>query len=191
LAVLTERHDPRSVVWRFDPICHYRLGGETVLRDNLVDFVRIARAAADCGIRRCITSFMDDYAKIRRRTAALKGFTFVDPPLETKHALLFRMESVLRPLGIALFTCCEKEVVETLPSDSAIRSSSCIPSELLMALFGGRLFLGRDPGQRIAQGCGCRPSVDIGSYTLHPCYHDCLFCYANPSAPVRADNGSP
>ncbi|MEE9497365.1 MAG: DUF1848 family protein [Desulfobacterales bacterium] len=30
--------------------------------------------------------------------------------------------------------------------------------------------------------CGCKISVDIGSYHHHPCYHNCLFCYANPTS---------
>ncbi|MBW2737316.1 MAG: DUF1848 family protein, partial [Deltaproteobacteria bacterium] len=61
-----------------------------------------------------------------------------------------------------------------------ITKSSCIPNDLLMKLFGGSLSLNKDSGQRIKNGCGCKVSADIGSYSLHPCYHNCLFCYANP-----------
>ena len=39
----------------------------------------------------------------------------------------------------------------------------------------------RDTGQRVQKGCGCKVSVDIGVYHQHPCYHNCLFCYANPT----------
>jgi DNA repair photolyase len=49
-----------------------------------------------------------------------------------------------------------------------------------MELYGGRISLRRDPGQRRRAGCGCRVSVDIGSYGRHPCRHGCLYCYANP-----------
>ena len=57
-----------------------------------------------------------------------------------------------------------------------------ISNDLLMKLFGGSLSLNKDSGQRIKNGCGCNESVDIGSYSLHPCYHNCLFCYANPAS---------
>ncbi|MCK4620475.1 MAG: DUF1848 family protein, partial [Desulfobacterales bacterium] len=51
-----------------------------------------------------------------------------------------------------------------------------------MKLFGGSLSLNKDSGQRIKNGCGCKVSADVGSYSLHPCYHNCLFCYANPAS---------
>ncbi|MDA3896940.1 MAG: DUF1848 family protein, partial [Desulfobacteraceae bacterium] len=47
-------------------------------------------------------------------------------------------------------------------------------------LFGGKLSYKKDTGQRIKQGCGCMVSKDIGLYKQQPCYHNCLFCYANP-----------
>ena len=43
----------------------------------------------------------------------------------------------------------------------------------------------QDSGQRKATGCGCTVSVDVGSYGLHPCHHNCLFCYANPACDQR------
>ncbi len=183
LEVLSRRHDPRAIAWRFDPLCFYRRGAGPVA-DNLADFETIARRAAACGIRRCITSFMDDYAKIRRRVAALRGFQFVFPPLEEKVAIVLEMNRIIGELGMALFTCCEKEVLALLPPDSGVRPASCIPSDLLAELYGGRPSLKKDAGQRVRQGCGCYVSVDVGSYDLHPCRHDCLYCYANPGKTV-------
>jgi hypothetical protein len=91
------------------------------------------------------------------------------------------MEKSLASKGIELYTCCEKEIVEAIPSESAIKNSSCIPNRLLAELSGGRISLRKDSGQRLKAGCGCLVSNDIGSYNLHPCFHNCLFCYANPS----------
>lgn len=170
----------QSVTWRFDPICFYEVQGAGVA-NNLTGFNDIAEAAADCGVRRCITSFMDHYAKIARRTAQIPGFSFVDPPLAEKADVLLGMARTLVRHDMALLTCCEKTVMETLPAQSPIRPGACIDNRLLMDLFGGRLSLRRDSGQRVARGCGCRVSRDIGSYVLHPCPHNCLFCYANPA----------
>jgi hypothetical protein len=79
-------------------------------------------------------------------------------------------------------------VLNALPSGSNIRKSSCIPNDLFVKIFGGDLSFKRDTGQRSLKGCGCMISVDIGSYHLHPCYHNCLFCYANPSPRIFGKN---
>lgn len=184
LAVLTDRFTPESVNWRFDPICFYQTekGG---IRDNLDDFSRIARQAGQNGISRCITSFMDDYPKIQKRVRkineSIPGFSFVDPGIEKKKKVVLAMEQELKGKNIQLQTCCEKKIINVLPASSAITQSACIPNDLLVKIFGGRLSLKKDTGQRIKDGCGCMVSVDIGSYHLQPCHHNCLFCYANPS----------
>jgi len=169
----------RCINWRFDPICFYKTNNEGI-KDNLQDLLVIARRASKYGIRRCITSFMDDYRKIRKRIALIPGFSFIDPPIDKKKEIILSMEEKLTAEKIALYTCCEKELIDILPATSCIKKSSCIPNDLLIKMYGGSLSLKKDAGQRIKHGCGCMTSVDIGSYNLHPCYHNCLFCYANP-----------
>ena len=70
--------------------------------------------------------------------------------------------------------------MKALPVDTGIKSSSCIPNNFFIELFGGELNLKKDQGQRKKAGCNCMISKDIGSYNLHPCFNNCLFCYANP-----------
>jgi hypothetical protein len=165
---------------RFDPVCLYDTQNRTGL-DNLKDFSRITKTAAKLGVRRCITSFMDPYAKIEKRVQNLPGFRFADPDLSHKIQILMSMEKEMEGLDMALFTCCENELLAVMPETSRVKSSSCIPNDLLLELFGGNLSLKKDAGQRVKQGCGCKTSVDIGSYDFHPCFHNCLYCYANPS----------
>jgi len=180
LAALCEHFGPEVINWRFDPLCFYtRAPGERV--DNFNDFERIAAAAGRLGIQRCVTSFMDDYAKIRKRTAAIPGFNFHDPPLAEKVACCLAMQRILNTRAIRLQTCCENEVLEALPSEAGIEPGRCISADLLVTLFGGQLSRKRDTGQRVAAGCGCHVSRDIGSYVWQPCRHNCLFCYANPA----------
>lgn len=176
---LCRRVGPQAVAWRFDPICHYRDAAGRP-HTNLHDFSRIARAAAASGIRRCITSFVDIYPKVRRRCRAA-GITLTDPPIHEKVALVLRLNEELRGLGLDLFTCCEKELQDALPFGSGITPSACIPGPLLAGLYGGGLSLAKDTGQRRAAGCRCTQSLDIGSYTRHPCPAGCLYCYANPA----------
>jgi Domain of unknown function (DUF1848) len=187
LRALSRDYDPRSINWRFDPVCFFRFDKQPV-KNNLDDFSRIAAWASQCGVSRCVTSFMDDYAKIKKRIASMPGFSFIDPVLSEKIKILLNMEKELAGKNMDLCTCCEKEVLEALPSGSGIRSSSCIPNDLFVKIFGGNLSFKRDIGQRTAAGCGCMVSADIGSYHLHPCYHNCLFCYANPAPRVLRKN---
>ncbi|NVM21038.1 MAG: DUF1848 family protein [Desulfobacterales bacterium] len=190
LKYLCEHFNPECVQWRFDPVCFYRIDGGP-FKDNMGHFELIADAAAECGIKRCVTSFMDDYAKIRKRISRMPGFSFHDPSLEKKSAIILEMEDKLSRRGISLYTCCEKEIVDMLPENSCVGKSSCIPNDLLVRLYGGKLSLEDDPGQRVSKGCGCRISKDIGSYRLHPCFHNCLFCYANPAQMSRVGRTQP
>jgi hypothetical protein len=171
----------RAINWRFDPICFFKTHNR-IVQDNLGDLDRIAEKAAEYGIKRCITSFLDHYPKIEKRLVGLPGFSFLDPPLKTKRRVVLEIEKRLACGNINLKLCCEKDVLDILPAETSVTQSACIPSEVLMELFGGNLSLRKDTGQRIQKGCGCNVSVDIGSYRQHPCYHNCLFCYANPTS---------
>jgi len=183
LEQLCNQFGSRAVNWRFDPICFFKnRSNDGPVQDNLSDLDRIAEKAAKVGIKRCITSFMDAYPKIEKRLAALPGFSFSDPPLKAKQQIILKIEKILACGNINLKLCCEKDVLDALPDNTSVTQSACIPSDLLVELFGGNLDLKKDTGQRIQKGCGCKVSVDIGSYHQHPCYHNCLFCYANPTS---------
>ncbi len=157
---LCQTFDPKTVNWRFDPICFFKTG-QNVIEDNLNDFPRISTWASRCGVTRCITSFMDHYVKIQKRLSSIPGFSFVDPGLRKKIEILLKMEKVLAEKNIDLYTCCEKEVMDALPLDSNVNKSSCIPSDFLVEIFGGSLSLRKDTGQRITHGCGCRFNLII------------------------------
>ena len=180
---LCHRFGANAVQWRFDPICHFRSQDEDI-ENNLADFEHIAKAADRCGVAICITSFMDHYRKIARRTG--DRLHFVEPSMSEKIDILTKMEATLSPMEIQLALCCEQDILQALPEDSAIGPAACISGERIMAVHGGRLSLRRDAGQRKAAGCGCTVSVDVGSYALHPCHHNCIFCYANPVCDRRA-----
>jgi hypothetical protein len=185
LEALAKRFGPLSVQWRHDPICFFRVAGGGT-QTNLSAFETIARRVADAGMRGCVTSFCDDYRKIQRRLAKTRQkrageITFQFPGCEAKVPILDRMLAVLNPLGMALTTCCERELLERLPADMGVTGGRCIDHDRLEGLYGGRLSHRADSGQRRSSGCGCHQSVDIGSYRLHPCRHNCLYCYANPA----------
>jgi hypothetical protein len=192
LARLVGLYGPEAIQWRFDPICYYKesSGKEG---DNLDQLPLIARRAAALGIRICITSFVDLYRKVQRRSAH-SAVTLIDPPLDRKVQQIIAMTQLLTPLGVQLQLCCERELLAALPKEAKVVGAACIPNARLAELYGPDLSLAKDSGQRVDAGCGCHVSRDIGSYPLHPCHHNCLFCYANPqgepkTTPVAAHDG--
>ena len=190
LKQLASDFGPDNIAWRFDPICFFKTDGnptksvKPVKENNLADFVLISEHAAKIGIKKCITSFMDDYPKIQKRLKRLysktgRAFSFIDPDMESKIRLIQRMEKHLKALDISLFLCCEKDLFASLGKTATVRENACIDGKHLKKLFGGNPETKRDYGQRAAQGCKCTKSIDVGSYKDHPCLHNCLFCYAN------------
>ncbi len=182
LEALASLVPPEAVTWRFDPVCLYRIDHGPV-QDNLKDLAVIAGAAEANGVTHCTTSLVDLYSKIGTRLKGVPGFSFENPAPNQEIGILLDMEKAVSAKGIELSACCEKEILARLPEHSNIRQGACISHERIMKIYGGELSGLRDRGQRIKQGCGCRESKDIGSYQKHPCFHNCLFCYANPSPP--------
>jgi hypothetical protein len=184
-AMLCKNYGPATVQWRFDPVCFYAIA-DGPIKNNIDDFSLIAHHLSTLGIKRCVTSFLDHYPKIGKRSSHIPGFAFIEPSMDEKIKCLTKMQSVIASNRMQLFTCCEKEVIDSLPHDSGIASSSCIPNRLLGELFGGTLSFKKDYGQRVRKGCGCLESKDIGLYNRQPCFHNCLFCYANPASDQKA-----
>ena len=175
---LCDSFGPNSIQWRFDPICVFR-NAQGRVSDNLDQFAAIAATTASLGIKRCITSFVDLYRKVKRRLAVQSEIALLDPGMNRKVKIITEMARCLSAYDMDLYLCCEKEVLAALPAALGVRGAACIPARHLMDLFGLQLTPRRDTGQRTAAGCGCNQSKDIGSYRLHPCRHDCLYCYAN------------
>ncbi len=178
LEYLAATFGPESVNWRFDPICQYKTDDR--VNNNLGDFEYIAEKVSRANISRCITSFADIYKKIHQRLKTQTDTKLIDMTLEEKIDAVLRMKNSLASKGINLMLCCESNLLDSLPLSSNISASSCINNRLLQSLYGDGVSLAKDTGQRTKTGCDCKKSFDIGSYELHPCMHNCLYCYANP-----------
>ncbi len=172
------RFGSETVVWRFDPICFYKIENNKI-KNNLNNFEYIAENVSKLKVKRCVTSFLDIYLKVKRRTEALQNFSFVEIPLQKKKEILIRMENYLFLKNISLFTCCEKDVLNIFPEVSRVKKNACVDADLLSNLYGKDLSFKKDAGQRVKAGCGCSISYDIGLYNMHPCFNNCLYCYAN------------
>lgn len=164
--------DPRRVAVRFDPIVHWREAG--VVQSNVPYAEAIFRAAAKHGIPRVISSFVQMYAKVRRR-----DWPWHDPPAEEKVAIGRQLVALARAYGLSLRACCDPFLLA-----AGAEPSHCIDAALLTALHPRGLPADPRPDKGQRTGCGCTVSVDIGAYKQR-CPNGCLYCYANPIARHR------
>jgi len=179
---------PPQVGWRFDPICFYEKDGRVF--NNLDAFEYIAGQLSQMGIKQCVTSFYDPYKKVAARIKRMAGpdrpmLKFIDPGMDRKAKIIRSMAQFLKPLGMDLFLCCEKELMDAAGLQAYASSNACINGHRYKSLFGGHPETRKDYGQRRKKGCQCTRSFDIGSYEDHPCFHNCLFCYARTGLDIK------
>lgn len=158
--------DPERIRLRFDPIVHLTLpdGADYC---NLPLFETIAALVRQSEVKNVSISWMSEYRKIRAR---LQQQGIVAQPVsdERWRSEYYQIKKIAEKFGLNVHGCC----VPGMPR------SRCIDGELFMKLHPKKepCSLKKATGQRAS--CGCTESWDIGWY--HPCWHGCLYCYANP-----------
>lgn len=160
---LADALGPERIVWRYDPIL---LDPKHTPEAHIDAFARLAHRLAGA-VDEAIISFLDDYARIRKRLSALLIRT---PTVEEQRAMAKGLAEVARSHGLRISACCEPEELTAL----GIARARCIDAERIARLWGREIRPKRDTGQR--PGCGCAPSVDIGTYGT--CPGGCVYCYA-------------
>lgn len=160
---LAKRIGPERMVWRYDPIFFTQVYTPAY---HLRAFEQIARAL--CGSTDlCVISFLDLYAKNRRKMAELGAYTG-----GTGQLLPFagELSQIAAKYGMRIETCAEAIDL----SSAGIGHGSCIDPRRIARLTGREWIGEKDSGQR--EGCGCAKSVDIGAYFT--CQSGCVYCYA-------------
>jgi hypothetical protein len=174
---------PRAVVWRYDPVV---FSGPTEAGWHAETFARLAlslRGAVD----ECVVSVMHPYAKTARRlhaAAKAAGFSWRDPDIAEKRALLARLSEIAGNEGMRLTLCSQPALV-----GPDIPGASCIDAARLSDVAGYEI-RARQKGNR--PGCLCAESRDIGAYDS--CAHGCVYCYAvsdHAKAAEKARSGAP
>ncbi len=132
-------------------------------------FEKILSQAHILGIKRVIVSYVTLYQKVEKRLKQ-NGFKVVDHRIEEivdfiKNQMIPRTEK----LGMELSTC-------VLPD---LTTKGCIDGKILSELHPSQepCSKAKDRGQR--ENCHCTKSTDIGQWFA--CYHNCLYCYGNPT----------
>ena len=164
---------PGHLIWRYDPII---LSSLTPQKFHLQSFKAIA-ASLEGLSRRCIISFLDSYAKTKRRlesVSSLAGIRFHNPGEAEKLDLACELKDIAAQHGMVLSACCETG----LTRDGAIAQAHCIGRDILIEM--GVIQPGTaTPARPTRPGCGCIQSVDIGAYDS--CLSGCEYCYATRS----------
>lgn len=168
---LVDRIGPERVVWRYDPVF---LNDIYTVEYHAEAFEKLA-AKLHGYTQKCIVSFLDNYAKIKKRITAL-GITAPNDGQKVK--ILRSFSAAAKKNGMRLESCAEK----TDFSPYGVYPGKCIDHELISSITGKEIAYKKDPNQR--KECGCVASVDIGAYDT--CPTGCIYCYAsNTKASVR------
>ncbi|MBM3600037.1 MAG: DUF1848 domain-containing protein [Alphaproteobacteria bacterium] len=174
IAQLHQRFGPRVAVWRYDPILVTSLTPVEWHVENFAAFARALRGKID----EAVVSFAQIYRKTARNlemAARRHGFTWRDPLVGEKHALLARLAEIAAEQSIRLTLCTQPELAA-----DGLPPARCIDAARLSDV-AARDISAREKGNR--PGCLCAESRDIGDYDT--CPHGCVYCYAVQS-PVLA-----
>lgn len=193
---------PDRVVWRFDPL----ILANSLTVESLLEKVKSVGEALNGYTSKLVFSFADvmNYKKVQNNLKR-QGFVHRDFTLPDIEALASGISSLCSDWKISAFTCGEKVDL----SEFGIHHNKCVDDKLILKitnnhpdilkLFGqsgaeqlSLLDVNRkskpkkikDTGQRAE--CGCIISKDVGQYNT--CPHRCVYCYANTSENVVANN---
>lgn len=170
---LSERIGCNRVVWRYDPI----LFNEKYSPEYHVKAFRTIAETLSGYTRRCVISFVDEYAKNRKNMRELGCYDLQEEKLR---AFAKQLADIAGENGMTVATCAEKINLE----DCGITHSSCVEKRMIEEITGCRLDVKKDKNQR--PECGCVESVEIGTYNT--CKNGCKYCYANHSIESMLEN---
>lgn len=167
---------PRRLAIRYDPLIDVIHQDKTRISNIDADlFEEVLNRAHVLGIERVMVSYVTVYQKVKKRLEQ-NGFKMVEHPMDEivdfiKNEMMPRVEK----LGMELSTC-------VLPN---LTTKGCIDGATLSELHPHKepCSLAKDRSQR--ENCHCTKSIDIGQWFA--CYHNCLYCYGNPTRRLAPD----
>jgi len=162
---LSDTIGKERVIWRYDPVI---INNNLSIEYHLRSFYKLSKLLSGY-TSKCIFSYVDLYAKIKRRAQEIVG----EIGIQNMHKIAYGFSEIAKEWNISLETCSEKIPL----SQYGIQHASCIDKRTIEKITGYPLKGTNDKNQR--PECGCMESIDIGAY--NSCSHGCLYCYANTS----------
>lgn len=161
---LSEKIGRERVIWRYDPIFFSNRYSVEYHVETFREFAGVLNGYTE----KCVISFLDLYAKIKKNMEDLSSYELEEGELR---AFAKEISQIAKQNHISVGSCAEKIDLE----DCGIVHNCCIDKGLIERLIGCKLKVGKDKNQR--QECGCVESIDIGTYDT--CRNGCAYCYAN------------
>lgn len=164
---LSELVGKEKIRWRYDPVV---ISEATPVEWHKENFSMLARSLAKF-VDSVIVSVMTPYNTVIRRMRRA-GINFKNPLNNEEAEQLFSFISEeSRRSGLRIQSCC----LGGRLMKYGIVSGPCIDSLWIEKVFGKKVDLPKDPGQR--PECLCARSIDIGTYNT--CKRRCIYCYAS------------
>lgn len=164
---LSNRIGRERVIWRYDPIFF----SDRYTVEYHIETFRAMAEALNGYTDKCVISFLDIYAKIRKN---MEGLSYYELEESELRSFAKEISRIAKQNHISVGSCAEKIDLE----DCGIVHNCCIDKRLIEKLIGCKLSVGKDKNQR--KECGCVESIDIGTYNT--CRNGCAYCYANLGA---------
>ncbi|MDR2193658.1 MAG: DUF1848 domain-containing protein [Treponema sp.] len=170
---LSDITDPQRVIWRYDPVL---LNEKYTVSYHIDKFCELARILK--GYTEKVTfSFIDFYKKIMEN---IKSFRIDEITNEEKDSIADNFSRIANENNLLIDTCAEDIDL----SKYTIAHARCIDDRLIAKIIGCDFIAEKDKNQRFE--CGCVSSIDIGEY--NSCSNGCVYCYANYSQGIVANN---
>ena len=162
---------PDCIAWRYDPIF---LSDTYTAARHTAEFEQMASVLSGY-TRTCVISFIDLYEKVRRNFPQVKGV-----PLAERETLGKAFVEIGKKYGMMIRPCAEGTALARYGADC----SGCMTQRTFEAALHRPLRL--PPQKPARKECACCLTADIGAYNT--CGHGCLYCYANASRAIVAQN---
>ncbi|MDR0554879.1 MAG: DUF1848 domain-containing protein [Treponema sp.] len=172
---LSDMIGPEKVIWRYDPVLLNDKYNISYHRDKFSEFAGKLKGYTE----KAIFSFIDFYKKI---TKNIKSLMIYDITNEEKNSIAGDFSRIAKENNLLINTCAEDIDL----SKYNIAHARCIDDKLIAKIAGYNFIAEKDKNQRLE--CGCMRSIDIGEY--NSCLNSCIYCYANFSKTVVANNAN-
>ncbi len=165
---ISDRIGPERMVWRYDPVLFSEGAGPEEHADRFSEICLLLEGYT----KRCIFGFFEPHIKLGAKIASgVLREASAEEKMDVATALLPITESA----GMELTSCC----VGTALESTGVRDVGCIDEGTVRRF--NIPFAKYAVPQR--EGCTCVRTLDVGTYGT--CFHDCVYCYANPASSDR------
>jgi hypothetical protein len=163
----------QRVIWRYDPVLLNKKYNISYHIDKFYEFAGKLKGYTE----KVTFSFIDFYKKI---TENVKAVGIYEITHEEKNIIAYNFSQAAKENDLLIDTCAED--IDLLKYN--ITHAGCVDDRLISKIIGYNFIAEKDKNQRLE--CACVGSIDIGEY--NSCPNACVYCYANYSQSIVADN---